>query len=499
MRHNKLKHIPKRLFALSPRYNKKRWRHFLSQDKDGIMYIEGVSVRELQKKYGTPIYVFVEEEIRNKLRAFKNAFDYPKFRPQYACKCNSNLEVLRIVREEGFEFDASSIGEIILGLLADFEPEQITFTNLYKTEQDIYFASEIGVKAITIDSHEELNRIIKVAERGRKDINVMLRVNPMIHKGKYNTTTQKYGIPYKFVTKAINKILRSDRVILKGFHFHGSNAIHPKVYHYALTKIMNLIRYANSKGITIEILDLGGGFPAEAPKFDSGKYFSPAEFGPKFIKFFNRVFDKYKVKKPTLIFEPGKSIVATSGIGIIKAVSSKDLGKKVSLITDGSTYSMFPDVLVAKCYYDLIPATRLNQRRTQKYEVVGSTCDCIDIIEDNEKLPWIEENDLLAVMDVGAYSYVMASNFNNLKRPPIIMIKQDGTTRIVRRRDRYSDLFAPELDVLKLADPYELKKYYDLTRVNMEKLWAGNDNDNGNGSGTEIEAVIHPKKVKFKK
>ena len=160
----------KRMFAISPRYNKRRWRHFLSQDSDGIMYIEGVSVRKLQKKYGTPIYVFVEEEIRSRLRRFKNAFIYDRFRPQYACKCNSNLEVLRIVREEGFEFDASSVGEIILGLLADFEPEQITFTNLYKTEQDIYFASEVGVKAITMDSIEELERTIALADRGHKNI-----------------------------------------------------------------------------------------------------------------------------------------------------------------------------------------------------------------------------------------------------------------------------------------------------------------------------------------
>jgi diaminopimelate decarboxylase len=467
----------KKLFALSPRYNKKRWRHFLSQDKEGVMHIEGVSVRTLQKKYGTPIYVFVEEEIRNRLRRFKNSFDYDKFRPQYACKCNSNLEVLRIVREEGFEFDASSVGEIILGLLADFEPEQITFTNLYKTEQDIYFASEVGVKAITLDSLEEVERTIRVADRGHKNIPVMVRVNPMIQEGRYTTKTQKYGIPYKYVTKAINKILKSDHVILKGFHFHGSYAYGTKSYTLALSKIMNLIRYAKEKGVTVELLDLGGGFPAEAPKFGPGKYFEPEEFGPKFLKFFNKIFDKYDIEKPTLIFEPGKSIVASSGVGIMKTVSFKDLGKKYSAITDASTYSMFPDVLISHCSYDILPATKMNQRRTQKYEVVGSTCDCIDIIEDNEKLPWLEENDLLALMDCGAYSYVMASNFNNLKKPPIIMIKADGSTKIVRRRDRYSDLFSPELDVLKMADPYELKKYYNLTRVNLEKLWAGNEND----------------------
>src|SRR3989344_2026786 len=155
--------MPKKLRALPPIYNKKRWRHFLSVDKEGILHVEGVSVKDLQKRFGTPLYVFVEEEIRHRLRSFKNAFNYGQFKPQYACKCNSNLEVLRIVREEGFEFDASSVGEIILGLLADFEPNQITFTNLYKTEQDLFFAATVGVKAITVDSTEELAKVITVA------------------------------------------------------------------------------------------------------------------------------------------------------------------------------------------------------------------------------------------------------------------------------------------------------------------------------------------------
>ena len=96
----------------------------------------------------------------------------------------------------------------------------------------------------------------------------------------------------------------------------------------------------------------------------------------------------------------------------------------------------------------------------------------------------LEENDLLAIMDCGAYSYVMGSNFNNIKRPPIVMIHADGSTKLIRRRDRYSDLFDPELDVLKMADPYELKKYYNLTRINLEKLWAGSDAVNENGKGT---------------
>jgi diaminopimelate decarboxylase len=472
----------RRLRALSPRYNKKRWRKFLSQDVEGTLHIEGVSVNALVKKYGTPIYIFVEDEIRTKLRTFKNAFDYPMFQPQYACKCNSNLEVLKIAREEGFEFDASSVGEIILGLLADFEPYQITYTNLYKTEQDIYFASEVGVKAITVDSLEELDKIIKVAEKRRTIIPIMLRVNPMIQDGKFTTRNQKYGIPYKFVSKAIKKVAKHENVRMRGFHYHGSYAYNHKSYYLALAKIINLVKIAKKYDMVIDMLDLGGGFPPEAPKaYRPGKYFDAEEFAPGFIKFFNKQLEKNDIQKPTLIFEPGKSMVATAGIGIMKVISIKDLGKKYSAVTDASTYSMFPDILVSKCSYDLLPATKMDQRRTQKYEIVGATCDCIDIIDKNEKLPWLEENDMLAVMDCGAYSYVLASNFNNLKRPPIILISSDGTTKLIRRRDRYSDLFGPELDVLKIADPYELKKYYDLTRVNLEKVWAGNENDtNGN-------------------
>ncbi len=474
---------PVKLRAISPRYNKKRWRHFLSQDRDGILHIEGVSVRDLQKKYGTPLYVFVEEEIRYRLRAFKEAFDYPKFKPQYACKCNSNLEVLRIVREEGWEFDASSVGEIILGLLADFEPDQITFTNLYKTEQDIFFAATVGVKAITVDSLEELQKVINVASHQRKEIPVMLRVNPMIQDRRFSTKTQKYGIPYGYIRKAIDKALTCPYIRLRGFHFHGSYAHSHRGYYLAAKKMMNLVKYANEKGVTIDLFDLGGGFPPEAPKaYRPGKYFEPSEFGPGFIKYFTALFDKAGLQHPTLIFEPGKSIVATAGIGIIKVIAIKDLGKKQVALTDSSTYSMFPDILVSKASYDILPATDMNLRRTHKYEIVGATCDCIDVIEDYEKLPILEENDLLVLMDCGAYSYVMSSNFNNLKRPPIVMVRGDGSTKLIRRRDRYSDLFDPELDVLKMADPYELKKYYNLTRINLEKLWAGTGSDSsGNG------------------
>lgn len=452
------------------RYLRKRW-SFVRKDKHGTLRIAGHSVRDLERRYGTPLYILIEKEIRSRIRRFKNAFPYPHLRVQYASKCNSNLEILRIAREEGIELDASSVGEIILALLADFEPEQITFTNLYKSEQDITFAAKIGVQAITADSFEEIDRIIHVAEKIRKKIRLMIRINPMISLGKYTTKNQQYGMSLheiKRIKRSILAAIGSKYVDLFGFHFHGSYISDPQVYEMAAERLMKLARFANDNGASIKALDLGGGFPIESK---GKKVFQPEDMGEKFIKRFRMLLAKHGLPELILIFEPGKFFVANAGIGLVEVVSKKLRGRKQMLITDGSTYSMLPDPLIYDPYYDIIPASKLHKQRNEFYEVCGSTCDCVDIFGKNRFLPTLEEGDLLAIMDCGAYSNVMASNFNTLKRPPMVMIKEDGTIKLIRRRDRYSEMFAPELDVLKYAGPKELKGLYDFYRVNVNKVW----------------------------
>lgn len=470
------KEKPKRKVILSKRYLKARWKHFLSQDKDGVLMIEGVSVQDLEKKYGSPIFILIEEELRKKVRDFIQAFDYAPFKMRYASKCNSNLEVLRIIREEGAELDASSVGEIILGLLADYLPEQINFTNLYKTKQDIMFAATVGVHSTTLDSLEELDRAIEVSEKMKRNIPIMLRVNPMIREGNYTTQNQQYGIPYSYIKGALIKIKDSPYLRLRGFHFHGSYAHNRKSYFTAARKILALAKLAEQHGLKIDSIDLGGGFPIESPKaLRPGKYFTFQEFGEKFSPFFRNYCKRQKLGNITLIFEPGKSIVANAGVALTRVVSHKKLNKKEMLVTNSSCYSMFPDILVSKCDYDVLPASKMKTPRTHVYDIAGCTCDCIDIIKKKESMPRLEAGDLLVVMDCGAYSSVMSSNFNSLKRAPMIMINKEGKSRLVRRGDRFSEMFGPELDVLKVADPKELKKFYDLSRLNIDKLWGNKE------------------------
>src|SRR3989338_237832 len=464
------------------RYLRPRWK-YLSQDNAGTLYIDDVSVKLLAKKYGTPLYVFIEKEVRSRLKRFMRAFPYPKLRPQYAGKINANLEILRTAREEGFDLDASTVGEIILGLLADFEPKQITFTNLYKTEQDIIFATKVGVMAITADSMEELQRMEAAGQRIRQKIRAFIRLNPLITLGKYTTRDQQYGIPANMTKKAVDFAIKSKWIDLIGFHFHGSYIYDPKVYLIAAQRLLKWMKYCQEHNCKIKYIDLGGGFPYD---YAGHEFFDPEDMGEQFVEDFEELLAKYKLPKPTLIFEPGKFICANAGLGLVTVVSVKQVGKKKMAITDGSTYSFLPDPMIYKQYYDILPATKMARKPTEKYAITGRSCDVIDKLGLNRSLPKLEEDDILAITDCGAYSSVLASNFNTLKRAPMVLLTIDGKLKLIRRRDRYSEMFAPELDVLKYADPHELKKLYLLT-VNVDKIWKGSPN--GKGSKKQVAGV----------
>ena len=445
--------------------------------------IEGVPVDKIVEKYGTPLYVTVESEIRSRLKRFKKVFG-SDIALQYAVKCNSNLAILRMVREEGFELDCSSVGELILGLLADFKPKQLTFTNLFKSEQDIHFAIKIGVQSITADSIEEIEHIAHTAKKLKKHIDTVIRVNPMIQTGSYSTRGNKYGIPIGYIDRAIDLAKNSPYVDFKGFHFMGGYVHKPETFKVAARVFAKLIRRTVDRGIRVQSLSLGGGFPAAIGEEDA----FPIEKMKDFPQFFRDLLHRYNLPPMQLIFEPGKSIVLNAGIGLMRVISRKRLGlNKRVVIADGSTYNFIPDALIQTgVNYDILPASKMLSPRIHNVTIAGNTCDCWDLIRQNIEMPKLRAGDLVAAMDVGAYAQVMSSNFNTIRRPSNIMIFSDGSTKTIRRRDRYSEMFAPELDVLKMAGPDELEKYHNLYRVNIDKIWKGkqrkNQKNGGNGS-----------------
>ncbi len=454
---------------ISKHYHRPRW-DYLGQTKSGILTIEGLPVIDIAKKFGTPCYVMVERSIRERFRQFKKAFPYPKFRVQYATKCNSNLEIMRIANQEGVELDASSTGEVILGLLADFSPNEITLTNLYKTPQDVMFAAKVGVLAITADSLEDLRLIEKVGKTMRQKIRIFLRFNPVIELGNYSSKKLQYGIPYHMYKQATEIAVKSPYLNPIGLHFHGGYIYNPKVYFLAAKKMLAVAEHLmTTYRHKINYLDLGGGFPVA---YGDAEVFHPSDMGKKFSDFLLKSIYKMNLPVPNLVFEPGKFCVANSGVGLTRVLSKKRTGRLRTLIADASTYAFLPDPLIyPDAVYDVLPASKMGQRRYQDYRISGCTCDCVDVLSKSAYLPKSKAGDLLALMDIGAYSNTMASNFNSLRRAPMIMVNNEGVPRLIRRRDRFSDMFAPELDVLKVADPHELQRYYNLFRVNIDKLW----------------------------
>lgn len=462
--------IGRRRKGISTRYMRARWERFLSQDSRGFLMVEGVAVDRIVQKYGTPLYLYVESEIRERLRRFRTALP-PPVRLQYAVKCNSNLEILRIAREEGFELDCSSIGEVILGLLADFRPRQMSLTNLVKTEQDIHFIAKIGVQSVTADSMEDLLLIARVARKLRIHIRTVLRVNPLIISGTYSTKGNKHGIPLPMIDRAVAIAVAAPYVDFHGLHFMGGYVSNPQVFRTAARAMLKIVKRCTDRGIRVRILSLGGGFPAaigEAEAF-------PIEEMCSFPSWFERFRERQGVPPLPLIFEPGKSIVLNAGMGLMKVVARKKLGRREHMIiVDSSTYNFVPDALVQEeMRYDVLPASKMNAPRVHAVTIGGSTCDGWDLLTRDRELPKLEHGDLLAIMDTGGYAQVMASNFNTIKRAAVVLVRSDGTVKLIRRRDRYSEMFAPELDVLKVADPNELERYTNLHRVNIDRIWKG--------------------------
>jgi diaminopimelate decarboxylase len=455
------------------RYIRERWESFVSHDGDGMMTIQGVRVDKIVEKYGTPVYVMDESEIRSRMRRYKKAVG-KSIELQYCAKTNSNLQILRIAREEGFGLDCSSVGEVILGLLADFKPKQLTLTNLNKSEQDIHFVAKMDIQSITADSFEDIENIANTAKKLKKHIDTVIRVNPMLEVGSYSTKENKYGIPIGYVMRAVEMARKSPYVDFTGFHFMGGYVYQSRVYKTAARTFAKILRQCQDKGISVKSISLGGGFPAAI----GDEYAYPIEEMRDIPKYWETLMKRHGiVHPPRLIFEPGKSIVMNAGVGLMRVVSKKRLGlRKRMVVADGSTYNFIPDfftLLDGKTKYDILPASKLKARRVHNVTIGGNTCDCWDIIVRDIQMPKLRAGDLLAAMDVGGYAQVMANNFNTIRRAPVVLVRPDSTLQLIRRRDRFSEMFAPELDVLKLAGPNELEIYNNLYRVNIDKIWKG--------------------------
>ena len=470
------------------------------------LHVNGVSAVNLAEKYGTPLFVFSENRIKENISRLKQAeklIECP-LKICYAAKANSNMAILRVVKEAGADLEVNSGGELWKALKIGFKPEQIIFNGTSKTVEELEAAINAGIYAIQVDSLYELDLIEETAKRLNKKAGVSLRLVPEIetetlHGLQTALLTSKFGMMPEEALTAFQKYKNSELLDLHGIHLHiGSQTPNPAHYTKALLALFeNLNMIYEKTGTELRHLNLGGGFPVnymrdEAQKTDLAAHqqelFS-ADFAPD--KALGKAWQAVKnaaretgtahlLKNIQILIEPGRSVIADAGICLTAVQNKKkrpinnsesELNQQfinnenrkgehggitfgfynldVWLLTD-TGFNLLLSMETYKWYYHLISASRTGEKHDFPYKVAGPLCDGGDVyfdVEGHHRLPdyrllpeKIQPGEILALLNCGAYSIAQMFQYNGRLLPAVVLISEGGSEKLIRRRDEFADL-----------------------------------------------------------
>lgn len=426
----------------------------ISVNEKGHLTFAGLDTVELAEKYGTPLYLMDENKIRQHVRSYKNAMEkyFPAGSvPEYASKAFSIKQIYRIMAEEGIDIDAVSQGEIYTASEAGFPMEKCFFHGNNKTDSDILFAIEKGVGFFIVDNLEELEAINRIA--GEKGIvqDILLRVSPGIDphthaKISTGSTESKFGTPIETgdAIKAVEAVLKCENVALRGFHCHvGSQIFESDPFITAADIMFEFIAdIKNIFGYTAEMLNLGGGLGVRYVESDP-----VIDYGEKIAEVaavLQDKCDKFGIAVPKILMEPGRSLVADAGMTLYTVGSVKKIeGYKNYVSIDGGMTDN-PRFTLYESEYTVEIANKVTEEKSFVATVAGRCCESGDLIGENFKMPEPVRGDILAVCTTGAYNYSMASNYNRVPRPPVVMIK-DGADYIAVKRETLEDICALDI------------------------------------------------------
>lgn len=415
----------------------------LSVNKKGHLTFAGFDTVELAEKYGTPLYLMDEEKIREKVRIYKSAME--KYlpagsAPEFASKAFSAKQIYRIMAEEGISTDLVSAGEIYTASSAGFPMEKSFFHGNNKTDADIRFALEKGVGYFIADNEDELAALDRIAGENGKRQKLLLRVTPGIdpHTHKKISTgavDSKFGIAIGTgqAKETVKYILTLNNIELCGFHCHvGSQVFESDPFADALGIMLRFAaEVRETLGYTAEIINLGGGFGVRYTESDPEIDY--AEKIREVGEALDSECDKLGFPKPKIMMEPGRSIVADAGMTLYTVGSVKQIrGYKNYVSVDGGMTDN-PRYALYESPYTVILASRADAEKDFTAAIAGRCCESGDLIQENVKLPKPRRGEILAVLTTGAYNYSMASNYNRLPRPAVVMLSKNGDYIAVRR------------------------------------------------------------------
>ncbi len=417
--------------------------HEQSRTGEANLYCEGVSLRKLAQKFGTPLYVYSTATIEDRYAAFDEAFGGMAHRICYSVKANSNLSVLRLLAKKGCGFDVVSGGELERVIRVDRRAvKKVVFSGVGKTREELAAALKADILIFNVESESELEALAECAARLRKTAPVALRVNPDVaaKTHPYISTglrKHKFGVPIGKARALYRKAAEAKYLKVRGVSVHiGSQITDAAPFGEAMARVAELVRQLREDGHAIEYVDAGGGLGISYDK-------PAAEFGEYAGGYARQLSAPLKELGVTLLLEPGRSIIGPAGILLTSIVYKKSNDGKNFLIVDAAMNDLIRPALYS-AYHEIVPVVRRANAKSEIVDVVGPVCETGDFFARDRDVPDVDEGDLLAILDAGAYGMVLASNYNTRPRAAEVLVK-GKTVKVVRRRERVGDLLRAEI------------------------------------------------------
>ena len=411
------------------------------ENREGKLYFDGVSATELAEQFDTPLYVVSESRIRENYTRLREALarNYEKVKIYYAAKANSNLSVLKILETEGACLDVVSPGEVSMALATGFPAERILFTGTSVRNDELKFLVDSHV-TVNVDSLSQLDRLLKITVP-----NVLsVRVNPEIGAGHHDHCitagkNTKFGLWESNALKAYEKAKKAG-VERFGIHMHvGSGVLDVEPSLLALDKLLSVAKKAHDEvGVNFEFVDMGGGLGV--PYKPEEEELDLTSFSEKVLSLFKSKTTEYDLGEPFFYVEPGRYLVCDASI-LLTTVNTVKVSPFKKFVGVDAGFNTLVRPTMYGSYHHVLVANKLDAPEEETYDVVGPVCESGDVLARDRRLPRIQEGDLLAVLNTGAYGYAMSSQYNARPRAAEVLVK-NGNFALIRERETLDDLLA---------------------------------------------------------
>ena len=411
-----------------------------SEYTDRMGFYGNEDPRELVRRFGSPLYVYNESILRRRCRDLVGLSSHPGFFVNYSAKANTNPSILSIIRSEGCVVDAMSPGELFLNRRAGFPPEEITYVCNNVSAGELADAARQGC-VVSVDSLSQLDLFGANVPGGR----VMVRFNPGIgagHSDKVVTGGKKtkFGIDIDRLDDVL-ELVRRHHLRLVGINQHiGSLFMEAAPYVSAMDVLLDLAEKLLSLGEPLEIIDFGGGFGIPYHKYEGEARLDMAALGAALHGKISKWAEEHRYSGRFFV-EPGRYVVAECGLVLGTVLATKSNGSRLYAGTDIG-FNVLARPMLYDAFHD-VEIYRGNGRpggACAEQTIVGDICESGDILAKNRMLPLLEQGDVIAMLDAGAYGWVMASCYNSRLRPAEVLIGEDGSARLIRRRETLDDL-----------------------------------------------------------